>query len=116
MAFCGCRLGHLVRIPVPRMSAALLNKRSALIVYGWLVVLTLLEVAVIWSGMPKHVGLVVMGLTTFSKVMMIGLYFMHVMHDRPIAWLLPTAPVVLGIIFVLALFPDLVYRLPLLFR
>lgn len=99
------------------MSASvLLNKRSALIVYGWLVVLTVLEVVVIWSGMPKQAGLIVMGLTTLSKVMMIGLYFMHVMHDRPIAWLLPAVPVVLGIIFVVALFPDLVYHLPLIFQ
>lgn len=94
----------------------MMTKRSAFIIYGWLVVLTLLEVAIVWMGVPKEVGVVLMLGTTLGKVLMIGLYFMHIMHDRPVAWLLPVIPVALAIIFVVALFPDLVYHLPLMFR
>jgi hypothetical protein len=40
---------------------------------------------------------------------------MHLKYDRRVAWLLPAIPVILAVIFVAALFPDLVYHLPLRF-
>lgn len=100
------------------MSAAtpIMTKRNAIIIYGWLVVLTLVEVAIGWAGVPKHIGAILMAGTTLGKTLMIGLFFMHIKHDRPIAWLLPGIPLVLAVGFVLALFPDLVYHLPLRFQ
>jgi hypothetical protein len=43
--------------------------------------------------------------------LLIALYFMHLKFDRRVVWLLPGIPVVLGIVFVLALFPDIVFHL-----
>lgn len=86
-----------------------------MMIYIWLVVLTLLEVALVWGGASKTVGAILMAGTTLAKVMMIGLYFMHLKYDRRLAWLLPAIPVLLAAIFVAALFPDLVFHLPLRF-
>ena len=41
---------------------------------------------------------------------LIALFFMHLKFDRPAVWLLPGIPVLLGIAFVLALFPDIVWH------
>ena len=90
-----------------------MSKRTAVIIYGWLVVLTLVEVLIVWGGVPKNSGVILMAGTTIGKTLMIGLFFMHIKHDRPIAWLLPGIPILLALAFVAALFPDLVYHLPL---
>ncbi len=94
----------------------MLTKKSAIVIYTWLVVLTLVEVLIVRAGVTKAVGAILMAGTTLGKTLMIGLYFMHIKHDRPIAWLLPAVPLVLAVLFVLALFPDLVYHLPLKFQ
>ena len=93
-----------------------MTKRHAVIIYSWLVLLTLIEVGVVWAGLSKTAGAILMGGTTLGKVLMIGLYFMHLKDDQPIAWLLPVIPVALAVFFVIALFPDLVFHLPLRFQ
>lgn len=97
-------------------SSSVSTKRSLAYNYIWLVVLTLLEVVVVRMDPPKLMAAILMGATTFTKTMIIGLDFMHIKYDRPIAWLLPLIPIFLAIIFVIALFPDLVYHLPLRFQ
>lgn len=96
--------------------ASSMTKRDAIIIYSWLILLTLVEVGVVWAGVSKEVGIIIMAGCTAGKVLMIGLYFMHLKHDRPVAWLLPGIPVLLAVLFVLALFPDIVYHLPLHFK
>ncbi len=99
------------------MSAAnMLSKKSSLVIYAWLIVLTLAEVAIVALGIPKSAGAILMVGTTLAKVLMIGVYFMHLKYDRATAWLLPIIPVLLALFFVVALFPDLVYHLPLRFE
>lgn len=92
-----------------------MTKRDGLIVYGWLVALTLAEVALVRAGLSRMAGVILMAGTTAAKLTMIGAYFMHMKNDRPVAWLLPAIPVVLAVLFVAALFPDIVYHLPLRF-
>lgn len=98
------------------MSAAPLTRGQGWTVYTILVVLTLLEVAIVMAGIPKAAGVVLMLGTTAGKVLLIVLYFMHMKGDKPLAWLLPIVPVALAVFFVLMLFPDLVYHLPLRFH
>ncbi|MCG3205548.1 MAG: hypothetical protein KCHDKBKB_02270 [Elusimicrobia bacterium] len=97
------------RVPV-------LPKKTATLIYIWLVGLTLAEVAIAFVNMPKLAGTILLGGTTLAKTLMIGLYFMHLKHDRPVAWLLPVVPVLLAILFTAVLFPDMVYHLPLSFQ
>lgn len=93
-----------------------LTKRQAVMIYGWLIVLTLIEVGILMVGMAKAPGIILLAGTTLAKLLMIGLFFMHIKYDHPLAWLLPAVPLALAVFFVGMLFPDLVYHLPLLFR
>jgi caa(3)-type oxidase subunit IV len=92
------------------------DKRTAFLVYAWLVGLTLLEVGMVLLKLPKYAGVILMAGTTVGKMLMIALHFMHMKNDRAVAWLLPGIPVVLAVFFIGMLFPDLVYHLPLMFH
>lgn len=93
-----------------------MNTRLNFIVYGWLVVLTLAEVAMVYVGIPKIAGVILVGGTTLAKVSMIGLQFMHFKYERAVAWLLPAIPVILAVFFTGMLFPDIVYQAVLIYQ
>ena len=84
-----------------------------LAVYGWLVGLTALEIGVVLAGWPQGAIVTLLIATALAKASLIALYFMHLRFDHPAVWLLPGVPVVVGIAFVLALFPDTVWHLTL---
>jgi heme/copper-type cytochrome/quinol oxidase subunit 4 len=94
----------------------ILTRRTGIIIYGWLIALTLAEVGIVAAGVPRVAGTILMAGTTLAKVLMIGLYFMHMKQDSLKAWLLPLIPVLLAVFFVVMLFPDLVFHLPLRFE
>lgn len=85
--------------------------RTYLAIYGWLIGLTVLEVGVVLAGWPQGAIVTLLVATALAKALLIALYFMHLKFDRPGIWLLPGIPVLLGIVFVLALFPDVVFHL-----
>lgn len=82
-------------------------------IYGWLIALTVLEVGVVLAGWPRGAIAVFLVATALAKALLIALYFMHLKFDRRWVWLLPGIPVAIGIVFVLALFPDIVFHLTL---
>lgn len=82
-------------------------------IYGWLIALTVLEVGVVLAGWPRTAIAVFLVATALAKALLIALYFMHLKFDRRWVWLLPGIPVAIGIVFVLALFPDIVFHLTL---
>ena len=84
-----------------------------LAIYGWLLGLTILEVGVVLAGWPKGVVASLLVSTAIAKALLIALYFMHLKFDRRVVWWIPGIPVVMGIVFVLALFPDIVFHLTL---
>ena len=85
--------------------------RTCLAIYGWLIGLTVFEVGVVLAGWPQDAIVTILIATALAKALLIALYFMHLKFDRPLVWLLPGIPVVLGIMFVLALFPDVVFHM-----
>ena len=85
--------------------------RRYLGVYGWLLGLTTLEVAVVMAGWPQVAIVTLLVSTALAKALLIALYFMHLKFDRPVVWLLPGIPVLLGVFFIAMLFPDLVFHL-----
>ena len=85
--------------------------RTYLAIYGWLIGLTVFEVGVVLAGWPQDAIVTILIATALAKALLIALYFMHLKFDRPLVWLLPGIPVVLGIMFVLALFPDVVFHM-----
>lgn len=80
-------------------------------IYGGLLGLTVLEVIVVMMGWPRGAIVILLISTALAKAILIALYFMHLKFDRPAVWWLPGIPVVMGILFVLALFPDIVFHL-----
>ena len=89
--------------------------RTYVAIYGWLVVLTALEVAVVCMGWPRIALAAMLIATALAKAMLIALYFMHLKFDRPAVWLFPGIPIALAIFFVGMVFPDVVLHLPLRF-
>lgn len=82
-------------------------------IYGWLIGLTLLEIGVVLAGWPRGAIVTILIATALAKALLIALYFMHLKFDRQVIWFLPGIPVAIGIVFVLALFPDIVFHLAL---
>ena len=80
-------------------------------IYGWLIALTVLEVGVVLAGWPKGAVVGMLIATAMAKAALIASYFMHLKFDHRIVWLLPGIPVLMGILFVSALFPDIVFHL-----
>ena len=81
------------------------------VIYGWLLALTAFEISMVMLGWPKTALGILLVATALAKALLIALYFMHLKFDHPAVWLLPGIPVALGLVFVLALFPDLVWHL-----
>jgi len=82
-------------------------------IYGWLIGLTLLEIDVVLAGWPRGAIVTILIATALAKALLIALYFMHLKFDRRVIWLLPGIPVAIAIVFVLVLFPDIVFHLAL---
>ena len=82
-------------------------------IFGWLLGLTALEIGVVLMRWPQGAIVTTLIATALAKALLIALYFMHLRFDRPVIWLLPGIPVVIGILFVLALFPDIVFHMTL---
>jgi len=87
------------------------SARTYLMIYGWLLGLTLLEVGVVMAGWPRGAIVTLLMSTALAKALLIALYFMHLKFDRRAVWWLPGIPLLFGIIFVGALFPDVVWHL-----
>lgn len=85
--------------------------RTYLAIYGWLIGLTVLEVGVVMAGWPRGAIVTFLISTALAKALLIALYFMHLRFDRRAVWWLPGIPLFFGIVFVGALFPDVVWHL-----
>ncbi len=91
-------------------STSQLTARFSWVVYGWLIALTAVEVAVVMMKLPKIPGVIMMVGTTLGKSILIILYFMHLKFDRRLVWFLAGVPLLLAVLFVIALFPDIVFH------
>jgi len=85
--------------------------KTYIIIFGWLGLLTLLEIGAVMLNLERLALVIFIISTALGKATLIALYFMHLKFENRLTWLLPIVPVLLGIIFVLGLFPDLVYHL-----
>lgn len=89
------------------------SKKVIFIIFGWLVLLTLLDLATVSLGLPKSAVTSFLVASAFAKIFLIALYFMDLKFEHPLTWLLPAIPVILGVVFILALFPDIVFHMTL---
>jgi caa(3)-type oxidase subunit IV len=83
------------------------EKRRYLQIFGWLTVLTALEIGVIYLPLAKLAigGMLVMLAAT--KAALVALYFMHLSVERRTLTYIALTPAALCVLLVLMLLPDL---------
>ncbi len=86
------------------------HTKQYLVAFGWLVALTVFEIAVASMHFPRAVLAILLVGSSLGKAMLIGLYFMHLKFESRLMWVLPGVPVVFAILFVFGIFPDIVYH------
>ena len=76
-------------------------------VFWWLLVLTILEVAVVYMPIAKIVIAVLLVSMAVSKAALVALYFMHLKFERLTLGLVALSPFVLCLLLILMLMPDI---------
>lgn len=80
-------------------------------IFGWLAFLTVLEIGAASLGLPRVPLAIFLVATSIAKATLIALYFMHLRFEHRFVWFLPCIPVLIALVFILALFPDIVFHL-----
>jgi cytochrome c oxidase subunit 4 len=76
-------------------------------VFWWLLVLTVMEVAVVYMPLAKMVIAVLLVSMAISKASLVALYFMHLKFERFTLALVALSPFVLCLFLILMLTPDI---------
>ncbi len=78
-----------------------------LAIFWWLLALTILEIAVIYTPLARLViGILLVGLA-LSKASLVALYFMHLKFEPRTLGVIALTPLFLCVLLVFALLPDL---------
>jgi cytochrome c oxidase subunit 4 len=75
--------------PAPRHISA----RTYLIVFAWLAVMTVLEVAIASAPLPEPIKIGLLIGIAVVKAGLVILYYMHLRYDNPIYWVFLLVPV-----------------------
>jgi caa(3)-type oxidase subunit IV len=76
-------------------------------VFWWLLVLTILEIAVIYAPIAKMaIALLLIGMA-LTKASLVALYYMHLKFERRTLGIIALTPLALCVLLVFALTPDL---------
>lgn len=76
-------------------------------VFWWLLALTVVEIAVIYTPLARvAIGILLVGFA-LSKASLVALYFMHLKFERFTLGLIALAPLFLCIFLIFMLMPDL---------
>ena len=79
------------------------------LIWLWLLILTLVEVAVPWlyGSIPGVIVLIGLMALAVVKAILVAVYFMHLRFERKTFVLIVSAPLVFATILVLGLLPDI---------
>ena len=78
-----------------------------LAVFGWLFVLTVIEVGIIFLPIPKLMiaaGLVILAVV---KASLVAIYFMHLKFEKVVIWWIAVIPAILCVFLIFMLIPEL---------
>jgi cytochrome c oxidase subunit 4 len=92
------------------MSEATHKEPNYIGVFWWLLILTVLEIAVVYMPMTKMVIAVLLISLAISKAALVALYFMHLKFERLTLGLIALSPFVLCVFLILMLTPDIFPR------
>jgi cytochrome c oxidase subunit 4 len=79
-------------------------------VFWWLLILTVMEVAVVYMPLAKMVVAVLLVSMAISKASLVALYFMHLKFERLTLAFVALSPFVLCLFLILMLTPDIFPR------
>jgi len=85
------------------------EERRYLMVFFWLFVLTVAEIAVTYlhAAVGRFVVGIMLVLLAGTKAAMVGLYYMHLVHEKKTLTYIAITPMILCAFLVLMLLPDL---------
>ncbi len=75
-------------------------------IFWWLFALTIIEIAVIFTGLPKVVVAILLISLALSKASLVAMYFMHLRFERRTLGLIAVTPLAIGTLLVFILVPD----------
>ena len=76
-------------------------------VFWWLLALTILEIAVIYTPLAKLIIVILLVGLALSKASLVALYFMHLKFERLTLGLIAMTPLILCVFLILMLSPDI---------
>jgi cytochrome c oxidase subunit 4 len=79
-------------------------------VFWWLLILTIIEIAVIYMPLTKMVIAILLIALAISKAALVALYFMHLKFERVTLGFVALSPFVLCVFLILMLLPDIFPR------
>jgi cytochrome c oxidase subunit 4 len=79
-------------------------------VFWWLLILTVVEIGVIYMPLTKTVIAALLIALAVSKAALVALYFMHLKFERVTLGLVALSPFVLCVFLILMLLPDIFAR------
>jgi cytochrome c oxidase subunit IV len=92
------------------MSEATHTEPNYMAVFWWLLVLTILEVAVVYMPIAKMAIAIMLIVMAITKATMVALYFMHLKFERRTLGFIALSPFVLCVFLILMLMPDIYPR------
>ncbi|MBI3456338.1 MAG: cytochrome C oxidase subunit IV family protein [Candidatus Rokubacteria bacterium] len=88
------------------MAATAHKDPNYMAIFWWLAVLTVIEITVIFLGLPKLiVGTLLVALAT-SKAALVAMYFMHLRFERRTLAYIALTPLVIGTLLLMVILPD----------
>ena len=78
-----------------------------LAVFGWLFVLTVVEVGVIFLPIPQLLIAASLVILAAVKASLVAIYFMHLKFERLVIWWIAVIPVILCVFLIFMLIPEL---------
>jgi len=77
-----------------------------LMIFWWLAILTVLEIGVIFTPMPKMTINVLLGVMALTKAILVAAYFMHLRFEVRILGLIAVTPLAIAILLIFVILPD----------
>ena len=78
-----------------------------IVIFWWLLALTILEVGVIFTPMARMLIAILLVGFALSKASLVAMFFMHLKFERTTLGLIAMTPLLLCVLLVFALLPDL---------
>jgi cytochrome c oxidase subunit 4 len=79
-------------------------------VFWWLLVLTIIEIGVIYMPIAKMAIAILLVVMAVTKAALVALYFMHLKFERRTLAMVALSPFVLCVFLILMLMPDIFPR------